>query len=373
MPTRRPFGSILRRRRKGQRPDGTPHEGFHPGFYVRIRLHGREVTRYGGPDRRTALDFLERLRREQDRLALLSEHPERRTRFEDFAKDYLAFSERAHTPATAYARRRLVAGILVPHFQGRLLSEITSVDVEMFLNGRRAKASNATCNRSLTALSSMFKRAIALGLLRKNPVDEVHRGRETQTPLPLVDTAEQQRLIDAIPARMRPLFLLALETGLRLGELLRLSWADVDLPGSRLRLRHTKAKRPRIVGLTRAAKEALSGLLESRVRALHGPDLIFPTAGATRDTLRWSWRIAFKRAAASIGRPELRIHDLRHLAAINLVRAGLDLPTVQGVLGHTSLLSTLRYAAYSDDTGPMRAAAALDRVRSAREMPQQGT
>ena len=69
----------------------------------------------------------------------------------------------------------------------------------------------------------------------------------------------------------------------------------------------------------------------------------------------------------AIGRPELRIHDLRHLAAINLVRAGLDLPSVQTVLGHTTLISTLRYAAYSDNNAPMRAAALLDHVRSAQE------
>lgn len=76
--------------------------------------------------------------------------------------------------------------------------------------------------------------------------------------------------------------------------------------------------------------------------------------------LRWRWRRAFKEAAAAIGHPALRVHDLRHLAAINLVRAGLDLPSVQAHLGHKHLISTLRYAAYADATASARAARLQD-------------
>ena len=58
----------------------------------------------------------------------------------------------------------------------------------------------------------------------------------------------------------------------------------------------------------------------------------------------------------------VRLHDLRHLAAINLVRAGMDLPTIQAHLGHKHLTSTLRYAAYADRTARARAAKALDEL-----------
>jgi len=63
MPARRPFGSVLRRRKTGRAKDGTKRTGFHPGWYVRYRRSGKEVTRYAGADRASAEAYLERLRR----------------------------------------------------------------------------------------------------------------------------------------------------------------------------------------------------------------------------------------------------------------------------------------------------------------------
>ena len=63
----------------------------------------------------------------------------------------------------------------------------------------------------------------------------------------------------------------------------------------------------------------------------------------------------------------INFDDLRHLAAINLIRAGVDLPTIQAHLGHKHLISTLRYTAYADQTASARAAEALDRFLDANE------
>ena len=112
--------------------------------------------------------------------------------------------------------------------------------------------------------------------------------------------------------------------------------------------------------MTRRLQEALGRLKASKTLALRGPDSIFPAARASHFHLSQKFRLAFKAAAKEIGVPRLRIHDLRHLHAVNLVRRGIDLPTVQAVLGHTSLLSTLRYAEYADGSAPFRAARALD-------------
>jgi|GEM_PF-2213887 len=60
----------------------------------------------------------------------------------------------------------------------------------------------------------------------------------------------------------------------------------------------------------------------------------------------------------------MRIHDLRHLHAVNLVRLGLDLPAVQAVLGHTTLISTLRNAECADGTAARRAVGMLDAMHT---------
>jgi integrase len=278
--------------------------------------------------------------------------------FEAQARAYLAWSRRNHTASTHRTRRDLVERKLVPFFRGRRLADLRTADVERLLDAHAA-LSPATRNRILTALSALLRHARRLGLVRENVAASVPRAREEVLALPLVALGDQARLLAALPEARRLLFLAALDTGARLGELLDLRWGDVDLERGAVRIRRTKSGRPRLVRLTRRLQRAFEaarpdgGGVETRV---------FGEARTERAELRWSWRRSFKRAAASIGQPKLRIHDLRHLAAINLVRAGVDLPTVQAHLGHRHLVSTLRYAAYADETASGRAARALDRI-----------
>jgi integrase len=276
--------------------------------------------------------------------------------FEVFAEAYLAYSRREHTPSTARTRRDLVRGKLVPFFGATMLEAIRPRDVDRLLMTEAAR-SPGTRNRVLSALSALFERAIALGYVRHNPARACRRAREHAAPLPLVSIAEQRRLIGALPEAMRPFFLTALDTGARRGELLALRWADVDLETRSLLVRRSKSGRPRIVRLSKRAAKALG---DAKPDTVAGGALVFADAVAGYGDLRWRWRRAFKEAAAAIGHPALRVHDLRHLAAINLVRAGLDLPSVQAHLGHKHLISTLRYAAYADATASARAARLQD-------------
>ena len=97
---------------------------------------------------------------------------------------------------------------------------------------------------------------------------------------------------------------------------------------------------------------------------MKGADRVFPGATRRGNLLNEVWRRTYKSATVKIGHGRLRFHDLRHLTAINLIRAGLDLPAIQAVLGHRSLVSTLRYASYADDSAATRAADLLDRVQA---------
>ncbi len=285
--------------------------------------------------------------------------------FEAFAEDYLAWSRLHHTESTHVTRKRLVLGVLLPAFLGRRLDRIATRDLDRLL-ASLDRVSPATRNRVLTAASTLFRRAQAMGYVERNPARGIERGREQVTPIPLVSLEKQDQLLELLPSDKRLLFLVALETAARLGELLRLRWDDVDLASRMLLLRTTKAGVPRLLKMSARLEEALR-----RDAAARSPDpgsrRLFEAAIGGDGCLRSTWRLAFKEAAAQIGFPELRIHDLRHLTAINLVRAGVDLPTVQAFLGHRHLVSTLRYAAYADETATARAARALDRIRGTDE------
>lgn len=361
MAARRSFGSVFRRRKSGRARTGAKRTGYHPGWYVRYRRGGEEVTRYAGTDRASAQAYLERLRTRFEREEVLGEPRVPDVRFEDYAEEYLAFSSRDHTASTSRTRRDLVRGKLVPFLGGRLLAEIGPRDVESLL-AANAALSPASRNRILSALSAMLTRAVRLGYLSQSPTKGIPRAREHTTPLPLVSLADQTRLLLALPAPRRPLFLSALDTGARLGELLRIAWSDIDLDTRSMLLRQTKTGRPRVVRLSKRLIRTLRGLAAQREPDAADTDRVFASAVGGDGNLRWSWRRTFKKAAASIGQSKLRVHDLRHLAAINLVRAGVDLPTVQAHLGHRHLVSTFRYAAYADETASARAANALDRI-----------
>lgn len=328
-----------------------------------MRRAGRAVPRYAGPDRATALEVAARWSREQDRLRLLGEVPPCQAAFEDFVEQYLKHAKQRMTRSAFASRDRLVRGVLLPHFRGRLLTEIQPHDVQRFLGSRPGRA-GGTINRYLTALSALYRHAKSIGLPVENPVRGVERAKEPRIPIPLMTHETQDALLASIQEPMRTLFLLLLDTGARLAEALHLVWSDVDLASGSIQVRQTKAKRPRLLAMTDRLRQALLALSKQRVHSLRGPDPVFPGAMTEHEELQAGWRSAFKRAAARIGVPSLRIHDLRHLCAVNLVRAGLDLPTVQGVLGHTSLLSTMRYAEYSDQSAAVRAARVLDGLRA---------
>lgn len=290
-------------------------------------------------------------------------------RFEALAREYLAWSRLHHTASTHRTRRDLVQSKLVPCLGRMRARDIGPRDVEALL-AAHARLSPASRNRIVSALSSVLRYGRRLGHLRRNVALRVPRAREEVTALPLVSLAEQDALLASLPEARRLLFLTALDSGARLGELLRLRWADLDEAREALLVRRSKSGRPRLVRLSTRLRLALASAAARRRREGSGEELLFADAVGSTGELRWSWRQSFKRAARAAGHPRLRIHDLRHMAAINLVRAGVDLPTVQAHLGHRHLISTLRYAAYADETASGRAARALDRLHG--QIPGQG-
>lgn len=130
-----------------------------------------------------------------------------------------------------------------------------------------------------------------------------------------------------------PLIRLAIETGMRQGELLRIRWADVDLVAGTLRIPITKNGQPRTIPLTPAAVQHLK-TLSSPVAPPH--DHVFRT---TARALKLAWGRLTRRA----GLDDLHFHDLRHEAVSRFFEKGLTVPEVALISGHRDPRMLFRY------------------------------
>jgi integrase len=140
------------------------------------------------------------------------------------------------------------------------------------------------------------------------------------------------------PSHLKPILLTGYHLGQRLGETLNLSWDRVDLQRGIITLRGvgTKTHKPRQVPMTAPVKAALTEL--SKVRDLAHKYVFVYHRNPVRE-VKTAFRMACKKAAIA----NLRFHDLRHCAATNLRRAGVDTTTAMQIIGHKSPLMWKRY------------------------------
>ena len=135
----------------------------------------------------------------------------------------------------------------------------------------------------------------------------------------------------------------ALHTGARRGELLKVTWADLDLERRLITFRDTKNGSARTVPLS----ATLTAALKSLPRPIAGGPVFRTSDGAPLEPTMF--RKAFEATIKAANLGDFRWHDLRHSAASFMVQAGVSLATVRAWLGHKSYGMTLRYAALAPD------------------------
>ncbi len=305
--------------------------------------------------------------------------------FAKFASIYVERYVKAKGLASADTIEYRMAPIL-EHFGGKLLAEIRTADVEDFIAKLKqptllAKHQHAprlrrpaTINRYLSLLRHMFNWAIGREYLERSPFRRGTQALIRQEPEDnrrhrRVSREEEQRLLQAAPEYLRPLIVTALDAGLRRGEMLALTWVDVDARPGWLRLRGetTKSGRTRWVPV---ATSRLAGTLEflrldqdggrragdaSVFANERGESLQFPQAAWQSTILRAHGveplQIGGPRGGGrltdecrkALRRIDLHWHDMRHEYASRLVEHGVPLSQVRDLLGHASIVTTERY------------------------------
>jgi integrase len=226
------------------------------------------------------------------------------------------------------------------------MASLTSVLVAQYRDHRLAKVSGGTVNRELTIISAAINHARReWGVHVENPVALVARAKANAARERRFKDDEEERLLAALEVQPRnaqgrfqgmqciwvkPLVILAIETGMRRGELLNLEWRYVDLKRRVLYLPSTKNGEGRGIPLSRKAVAVLTEL----PRAIDGR--VFPI---TADALKKS----FARACERAGLVDFHFHDLRHEAISRLFEKGLSLPEVATISGHKTWEMLKRY------------------------------
>ncbi len=230
---------------------------------------------------------------------------------------------------------------LKPFFGEKYLHEITPLDIEKYKRRRQGQVSNATVNREVGCLKHIFAKAVEWRMVKENPGRKVRLLREKNARLRYLEEKEIARLCDACPEHLKPVVIIALNTGMRKEEILSLRWKDVDFRTRTISVLDTKNGESREIPINDLVHESLLAMR----RLPDSPWVFCKENGERYGNVRKSFEGAKKRA----GIVDFRFHDLRHTFASHLVMAGVDLKTVQELLGHKSFEMTLRYAHLSPD------------------------
>lgn len=273
-----------------------------------------------------------------------------------------------------------IRGVFGDELGNTPLDQITAWNLKK-LRAKRLKAGvqPATLNRDFAAIGTLFSHAVQAGYIKQSPLMEIEDKErwlevDHHAVVRYLTPQEEKRLRAALIARetiirkerasanawrrkrgieempdlsgvafadhLRPMVLLSMNTGLRRGELFKLTWGSVDLGKRLLTVVGTTSKRlkTRHIPLNSEALEVLKGW---KAQQSDKTGLVFPSEdGKPFDNVKKAWAAILEKANIQA----FRWHDLRHHFASWLVMKGVDLNTVRDLMGHSDIKMTLRYA-----------------------------
>lgn len=305
-------------------------------WYIDFTHKGRRLRKRVGPSKRVAELALKDVELKSARGEYLGIYEERKVLFEDFAEKYLAFSKANKAAKSSRRDMTSLRTNLVPHFKGYYLFDISSQMIEEYKAVRLAAVKPATLNRELACLRHMYNKAIEWGYVGRNPMRGVRLLKEPPERLRFLSPEEVEVLLEQCSVYLRPIVVTALHTGMRKSEILGLKWSQVDLRECTITIEKTKTNERRVIPINDVLLEEVRKI-PRRLRS----DFVFCNKnGEPYGDVSKGFKAAVRRA----GVENFRFHDLRHTFASHLVMCGVDLRTVQELLGHRTMKMTVRYS-----------------------------
>lgn len=252
------------------------------------------------------------------------------------------------------------------HLADTPLIDIKAWDIQQWVSEKsKLGRTPATISNLYNRLRAVFNRAVEWGFIDSHTLDNVKIPRIDNKRIRYLSTSEENALLNSIRMRdarlkqeyqdkygkraevivsqryidyLEPLIVLAMNTGMRKGEMLTLKWEHINMEDRYLTIRseNAKSKNKRTIPLNNTVYEMLSVWHKQNPESI----LVFEKNGSPISTYQYQWETLLKDA----GIENFRFHDLRHHFASKLVMKEADLNVVRELLGHADMKMTLRYA-----------------------------
>lgn len=369
-----------------QRSDGT--------YRAQISLSGHRMS-FSAVTHQECLDWIREMAQQIDNGLT---YDGAKTTLEDFLDGWLTMKSTTVRHATERQYRQITRDYILPQLGSRILLQLRPDHIQALYNKHITNGVSPRIIQLVHAvLRGSLNHAVNLGLLTKNPTGVVIPPKHNPKEKKILDENQIQTLL--LAARQeQPEFLalyqLAISTGMRLGELLGISWDDLDWDKGTLTI-HRQLKRVSGKGLVLSAPKTKSGQRAVRLgpstleilkehrnfqyhfRLCRDPDwndkhLMF-TQGSDAPYGPRQVQRAFKQLLTTAGLPEMRFHDLRHTAATHMLANGIDLLTVARRLGHAKASTTLDTYGHLVPWTQEKAAAVMDDITTPVALPAELT
>jgi len=323
-------------------------------WYVDFTYSKKRIRRFGGYTKEQARNTLTKIRMEKLNEKMGFKKPEKKPDilFKDFSKEFMELYSKQNKKS--WKRDEVSLKSLRPFFKGKTLQQIGPDLIEGYkakrktdVTRKKTKVKEATINREIALMKTIFNKAVEWGRIDKNPLARVKKFKENhQKNMRILKDEEAIRLIDAANSHLKPVLILALNTGMRRGEILSLKWENIDFRKGMIFIEDSKSGKSREIYMNKLIYDALKEIDNNS-------EYVFPNneTGKHIQDVKNSFHTACREAKIK----SLRFHDLRHTAATKMIEAGVDIATVSKILGHSSIIMTMRYAHPGEKT--MRQAA----------------
>ena len=317
--------------------------------------------------------------------------------FEEFINDYFDDVRATVKPKTAREYGYIVRNQLVPNFGALHLNEITAGKIKHFSDRLLAAGkSGATANNYANVMRLLLGKAVEWDVIGEHPVKKRIKKHEVNEPCNELSLEEERKFLAAFDDRRgfqkyleahmprgntrfieaptapllfgqkrvlgaamrptseaagyyfarfhesRPLFVVALETGLRRGDLLGLRWRAVDLRNGFIEMKTAKRGQKVTIPISDPCRAALEAC---RNRSVVSDNVFVDADGAPYSVSRIIRYFKIAKEIAGFGSDRaLRFHDLRHTYGSKLAREGVNIEFIADTMAHTTTRMTKRYA-----------------------------
>jgi len=209
-------------------------------WYVDFTFNKKRIRQFGGYTKEQARNTLAKMRIEKlDERLGFKKPTQPHIDFDQFAREFIEIYSKQNKKS--WTRDEVSLKSLKPFFKGKTIQDIGPELIERYKAKRKTEVSPATVNRDLAFLKTMFNKAVEWGRLESSPVKNVKKFKEPNSKERILGPDEMKRLIDAANNHLEPILIIALNTGMRKGEILSLKWDNVRFPKRCIHIEDSKS------------------------------------------------------------------------------------------------------------------------------------